>query len=233
MNRIHPTAVIEDSVQLGHGNVIGPYAVILGDVSIGDGNWIGPHVTIGSPAQFSTEKFELNGARVSGITIGNRNVIREYSTVHQPSRDRTIIEDDCYLMAYTHVSHDTQICSRAVLANNVQIGGFSFVGDGANVGLSCVLHQFSTIGAYAMVGMGTVVSKDVPPFTKVYGAPPRISGINEIGMKRSGFSSEDIEQARKVLFEADSSSGAACERYFRQFSDRLSATGRKPLVVGS
>ncbi len=228
-NRIHPTAVVEPSVRIGRGNTIGPYAVITGDVEIGDGNWIGAHVTIGAPAQFSTEKFELNGSGCSGVTIGSRNVIREYCTVHQPSRDRTIIEDDCYLMAYTHVSHDTQLCSRCVLANNVQIGGFSYVGEGANVGLSAVLHQFSTIGAYAMVGMGTILSKDAPPFAKVYGAPPKIAGVNHVGMQRNGFSEDDVRAASALLSGDRVSGGEACARHFDAFESRGKLTGRKAL----
>src|ERR1700680_447867 len=109
-NRIHPTAVIAATVQLGSENLIGAFTTIEGDVSIGDGNWIGPHVTIGTPAQYTTSKFELTGQVAAGIRIGSRCVWREYTTVHQPSRLETVVEDDCYFMAYCHISHDTRIC---------------------------------------------------------------------------------------------------------------------------
>lgn len=229
LNKIHPTAIVEPSVQIGRGNTVGPYAVIMGDVRIGDGNWIGPHVTIGSPAQFSTEKFELHGSKHSGIIIGNRNVIREYCTVHQPSREQTIIEDDCYLMAYAHVSHDTRLCSRCVLANDVQIGGFSYVGEGANLGLGAVLHQFTTVGAYAMVGMGTILSKDVPPFSKVYGSPPKVEGVNTVGMQRNGFTEVQIGDVTQAYAGAAIPRDNTCARHFETFENRMRLTGRKAL----
>jgi UDP-N-acetylglucosamine acyltransferase len=193
-NTIHPTAVIGGKVRLGSGNVIGAFAVIDGDVEIGDGNWIGPHVTIGTPAQFMTTKFELNGEVRSGIRIGSRCVIREYCTVHQPSKTETVIEDDCYFMAYCHVSHDTVIRRGVSMANNTQIGGHTEIQQYATVGLSVVIHQFSTIGAYAMIGMASVITKDVPPFVKVVGNPARFGGVNEIGLSRSGFSAEAIAE---------------------------------------
>jgi len=128
------------------------------------------------------------------VRIGARVVLREYVTVHQPSRDATIIEDDAYLMAYAHVSHDTRIRRGAILANSVQIGGFTDVGEHANVGLGSVLHQFTTIGAGAMVGMGSIVSKDIPPFVKAYGIPLRIGGVNSLGMSRAGLGADAVAQ---------------------------------------
>lgn len=191
-NKIHPTAFIGSTVRLGSGNVIGAFSFIDGDVLIGDDNWIGPQVTIGTPAQYSTEKFEFAGEPASGIRIGNRNILREHTTVHQPSQNLTIIEDDCYLMAYTHVSHDTRICRGVTLTNNVQIGGFSEIQQFAFIGLSCAIHQFSTIGAYAIVGMGAIISKDIAPFMKAFGNPVRLAGVNTIGLLRNGFTSEEI-----------------------------------------
>ena len=115
---IHPTASIASGVRLAAGVTIAPYAVIMGDVEIGEDTWIGPHVTIGTPAQFANRKFELAGEQCSGVRIGARVVLREYVTVHQPSRDVTIVEDDAYLMSYAHVSHDTRLRRGAVLANS-------------------------------------------------------------------------------------------------------------------
>ncbi|HVS45278.1 MAG TPA: UDP-N-acetylglucosamine acyltransferase [Verrucomicrobiae bacterium] len=231
-NQVHATAVIEPSVVLGGGNVIGAFAMIAGNVSIGNGNWIGPHTTIGTPAQFSTEKFELTGEKsTGGIRIGDRNVIREYCTVHQPSKFQTLIENDCYLMAYAHVSHDTRIRSRAILANNVQIGGFSDIGEGTNVGLSTVIHQFTTLGAYAMVGMGAIVAKDVPPFAKVVGSPLRYLDINRAGMMRSGFNESEINEAEQYVLEALRPHSERLAEYAKAFESRRRETGRPILVV--
>lgn len=218
-NSIHPTAIVAPSVVIGDGNHVGPYAVIEGDVRIGDGNWIGPHVTIGTPAQYTTKKFEFNGGSASGIIIGDRCVLREYVTVHQPSTDRTVIEDDCYFMAYCHVSHDTTIRRGVTLANNTQIAGFSEIQEKATVGLSVVIHQFSTIGAYAMVGMASVVTKDIQPFSKVMGNPTRLLGINAVGLTRGGFSPELIDRIadahrRNALDEIEDDAVAAIVRRF-------------------
>lgn len=191
-NTIHATAVIAPTVCMGHGNNIGAFTLLTGDVTIGDNNWIGPHVTIGTPAQYITSKFELNGEQCSGITIGNRCVIREYSTVHQPSKFSTIIEDDCYLMAYCHVSHDTVLRRGVAMANNTQLGGFSEIQAYATVGLSSVVHQYSTVGAFTMIGMGTAITKDLPPFVKVMGTPARLTGVNEVGLARNGFTQTTI-----------------------------------------
>lgn len=230
-NRIDLTASIASSVRIGTGNTIGAYTVIAGDVAIGDGNWIGPHVTIGTPAQFATQKFELTGEVMAGIKIGNRCVIREYSTVHQPSEFATIIEDDCYLMSYCHVSHDTRLCKAVCLANNTQIGGFSEIQEGAVIGLSAVVHQYSTIGAFAMVGMASVVSKDVPPFCKVVGNPIRFEGINKVGLTRNNISVADVaalaQAYSKLKFPRRTS--ARVGALIAAFTERSANTGRRSL----
>jgi len=233
-NSIHPTAIIEPSVVLGDGNHIGAYTLIEGDVRIGDGNWIGPHVTIGTPAQYVTEKFEFNGQRASGVSIGDRCVLREYVTVHQPSTYRTVVEDDCYFMAYCHISHDTVIRRGVNLANNTQIAGFTEIQELANVGLSVVIHQYSTIGAYAMIGMAAVVTKDIPPFSKAAGNPTRLRGVNAVGLARNGFAPELVERIadahrRDALDEIEDEPVAAI---VRRFTERGAVTHRPALRHG-
>ena len=225
-NKIHPTAYIEDSVSIGSDNVIGPYAVIVGNVTIGNGNWIGAHTTIGSPAQFSTEKFELNGEPASGIRIGNWNVFREYCSVHQPSRFQTVVENECYLMAYVNVSHDTTVRERVILSSNVQMGGFVEIGAGANLGLSAILHQFTTVGAYAMVGMGAVLNRDIAPFVKCAGNPVRFLGVNTIGLKRNGFTDDEITEVGEWLTSGKRASSARIELIINRFSERSAETHR-------
>ncbi len=233
-NSIHPTALVAPSVVLGDGNVIGPYTVIEGDVTIGDGNWIGPHVTIGTPAQYTTSKFEFSGQRVTGVRIGSRCVLREYVTVHQPSTYTTVVEDDCYFMAYCHVSHDTVIRRGVNMANNTQIAGFTEIQEFATIGLSTVIHQYSTIGAFAMVGMASVIVKDVPPFSKVAGNPSRLRGINAVGLERNGFAPELVARiaaahGRDALAEIDDARVAAL---VERFTGRRAATHRPLLTNG-
>ena len=228
-NTIHATALVDSNVRIGSGNTIGAYCVITGDVQIGDSNWFGPHCVIGTEAMFSTRKFELNGQTAAGIKIGCQNVIREFTNINQPSRDQTVVEDDCYIMAYNYISHDTVIRSKAVIANNCQLGGFTEVGFGANLGLSASVHQFSTIGAYAMVGMGSVVGRDVLPFSRVVGNPLTLLGVNEVGMVRNGFDQATIELVSKVIAEGNTSRLAAISPHAKLFFSRNAVTQRRIL----
>ena len=231
-NRIHPTAVIAPTVRIGENNFIGAFTTIEGKVVIGDGNWIGPHVTIGTPAQYTTAKFEFTGQPVTGIRIGNRCVLREYTTVHQPSKFETIVEDDCYFMAYCHISHDTRIGRNVALANNTQIGGFTDVGEYTTIGLSTVIHQYSTIGAYAMIGMGTVISKDIPPFSKVLGNPAQLVGVNAIGMERNGFDQRCVADVQRALDERTYLPNLERLRpFFERFAQRRTQTDRPLLEI--
>lgn len=206
MNQIHPTAIIDPSVQLGSDNKIGPYAVISGDTTIGDGNWIGPHVVIGTPAQMRNGPHPItwaNDLSSASIRIGNGNIFREFVTVHPGTITTTNIANDCYFMTQAHVPHDAQIEDAVTLSNSVQIGGHTIVQKGANIGLGSVVHQRSLIGSYAMIGMGSVVTKAILPFGMAYGSPARIRGGNVIGMKRAKVDDELISKIENALLIAD------------------------------
>lgn len=228
---IHPTAVVDPSVSLGEGVVIGPYAVILGQVSIGSGSWIGPHVTIGTPPQFSTEKFELHGHDHGGIRIGERVVIRENANIHQPSKYETIVEDDAYVMSGANINHDVRIRRGAIISSNTKIAGFCDIGERANLGLGVTVHQFSTIGAYTMIGMSAVITKDVPPFVKAAGNPARIMSVNDVGMQRNGFTPAQIASVRAYFNGSGLKLDATCERYFRAVRERRAITKRPTLYT--
>lgn len=195
MNRIHPTAQIGPDVEIGKGNFIGAFAVISGKCSIGNGNWIGPHVVIGMPAQHRSIDHFQEDSEVDKrlIKIGDHNVLREFVTVHLPTQELTEIEDRCFLMTQAHVSHDTIIGSDVTIANSCQIGGHSIVGKGANLGLGVCIHQRLKIGAFSMVGMGSVVTKDLPALALAYGNPARVMGANVVGARLRGLSEESIQ----------------------------------------
>jgi UDP-N-acetylglucosamine acyltransferase len=206
MNKIHPTAIVDSSVVIGEGNVIGPYAVILGNVHLGNDNWIGPHVAIGTPAQMRGGPHPATwGGEVSSsfIEIGSRNVIREFATVHAGTVDFTRIGNDCYFMTQSHVPHDAQIEDEVTLSNSVQLGGHTIIQSGANIGLGAVIHQRSLIGTRAMVGMGSVVTKAIPPYGMAFGSPARVRGGNVIGMQRAGLHDNLIQQVTEALNQAD------------------------------
>lgn len=199
MNTIHPTAVIGDDVELGEGNVVGPNAVLFGPLQIGDDNWIGPGVVIGTPPEVRGFEHvaQWESASLSrGVRIGNRNVVREQSLIHQGWKELTVVGDDCFLMNKVYVAHDTVLCDGVTLASTVTMGGHVHLGAHANVGLGAVVHQRRVIGPGAMVGMGSAVTRDVPPFALAYGNPARVRGANTVGMSRLGVDDATIAQVR-------------------------------------
>ncbi len=225
-NFLHSSAVIGPDVVLGKGNIVGPFAVIVGNVEIGDDNWFGPHVTIGTAAQYAKERYEHKEMGFLPIRIGNHNTFREYTTVHEPSTHATLIEDDCYLMAYGHVSHDTIIRSNVTLTNGVQIGGFTEIQYGATIGLLTTIHQFTTIGAFSMVGMSSVVAKDLPPFLKWTGNPARCRGVNTVGLARSGFSQEVVDALVRAYGSEAPVFPQEALSYIEEFRARNAVSGR-------
>jgi UDP-N-acetylglucosamine acyltransferase len=229
-NLIHSSAAIGPDVRMGRGNVIAPFAVIVGNVTIGDENWIGPHVTIGTSAQYAGPRYELKEDGFLPIAIGSRNTFRECVTVHEPSKYTTIVEDDCYFMAYSHVSHDTVIRSKVTLSNSVQIGGFTEVQYGTVVGLSTTIHQFTTIGAFCMVGMSSVVAKDLRPFGKWLGVPARFRGVNEVGLSRNGFSEDVVREIVRAYEDGSERFPDAVEAHVAAFRARNAETHR-PIVA--
>jgi UDP-N-acetylglucosamine acyltransferase len=201
-NRIHPTAIIGDDVELGDDNVIGPYSVVVGPVRIGSGNWIGPHVTIGTPAEDRGGPHPVGWEGESegqGVVIGDRNKIREYVTVHQGTHRASTVGDDCYLLVRSHVGHDVTLGDNVVLACSVQLGGHTEVWSHSNIGMSTVVHQHGRIGPGAMVGMGSAVRREVDAFTVSVGNPARVSGINVVGLSRRGCDEAAIEALEPFL----------------------------------
>lgn len=206
MNKIHPTAVIDSTVVLGSGNTIGPYAVILGNVHIGDDNWIGPHVAVGTPGEMRGGKHVatwLGETSSATVRIGNRNIIREFTTVQSGHVVGTQIGDDCYIMTKSHIPHDAILGNSVTVSCSVMIGGHTIVQDGANLGLGAVVHQQLVIGKRAMVGMGSVVTRDVAPYSMNYGNPCRLHGGNVIGMQRAGLDEILISKVVEALNNSD------------------------------
>lgn len=179
---IHPTAIIDPEVVIGKNVKIGPYSVIRGRVSIGDGTIISSHVSIGDLPEHGTEKFDFKGAGTGSIDIGRNVVIREFVTVNAPMADMTLIEDNVYVMAHSHVSHDNHLEKDVILSTGVHLGGWSIIQRGANIGLCAVTHQYTTIGAYAMIAANAMVTKDIPPLAKFI--PGKPLSLNEHAVKK-------------------------------------------------
>jgi UDP-N-acetylglucosamine acyltransferase len=202
--------VIGAAVRLGRDNIVGPHVVIEGQSIFGDRNEIYPFASIGSAPQDDHWK-----GRDCQLIIGDDNVIREYVTI-QPGLatgvSRTTVGSGAYLMASSHVAHDCQIGDGVRLDNGATLAGHVEVGEHAWLSGLCAVHQFARIGAHAFVAGGAIVVQDVPPFCLVQGDRARLVCLNEAGLKRHGFTPEDILHLRRAYKTLFGRSGLKAER---------------------
>jgi UDP-N-acetylglucosamine acyltransferase len=210
---VGPFAVIGAGVRIGRGTEIGPHVVIRGLSRIGRDNRIFQFASIGEDPQ--DKKYAGEETR---LEIGDRNRIREFTTINRGTaqdQSLTSIGDDNLLMAYTHVAHDCRIGNNAIMANSASLGGHVHIGDWAILGGFSMVHQFCRVGPHSFLGMGSAVSKDVPPFVTVGGHPAKPYGINSEGLRRRDFSAEQIatiKRAYKTLYTSGLPLAAACEQ---------------------
>jgi len=216
--RIHSTAIVDKTAQLGAAVEVGPFSIIGAEVEIGDGCRIASHVlvdegtTLGKNcrihhgAVLGTIPQDLKfGGEKTILRMGDNNVVREYATLNRGTEERgeTTIGSGCLFMAYSHVAHDCVIGNNAILANCVNFAGHVKVGEFAIIGGLVPVHQFVHIGEHAIIGGGYRVPKDVCPYSMVAGNPLKTMGLNLVGLKRRGFSPVTIgtlKQAFKLLF---------------------------------
>lgn len=219
---IHPSALVDSTARLGTGVRIGAFTSIGAGVEIGDGTVIGSHCSITGPTRIGRDNRITGHAAIGGdpqdkkfagerteLAIGDRNLIREFVTINRGTGSGsgiTRIGDDNWLLAYTHVAHDCVVGDNCVFSNNSTLAGHVEIGDWAIMSGFAGVHQFCRIGAHAFLGMGVLVSGDVPPYTMVAGdAQGRPRGINSEGLKRRGFDSERIgaiKRAYRTLYVA-------------------------------
>jgi UDP-N-acetylglucosamine acyltransferase len=202
--QIHPTAVIEDGVQLHAGCVIHAHAVIRGRSELGEGVVVHPFAVVGGDPQ----DLRFDASTPSGVRVGARTVIREHVTISRSTiRDaRTEIGPDCFLMAACHVAHDCHVGDHVVIANAVLLAGHVQVGDRAFLGGGAVVHQFCRIGEGVMIGGGARISQDVPPFCLATERNGLI-GLNLVGLRRRGFSRETVDELKRALRTVDATVG--------------------------
>lgn len=214
---IHPKAKIGNNVH------IGPFTVIEEDVVIGDNCWIGSNVAILNGARIGEKCKIFPGAVVSAIPqdlkykgeettleLGRECIVRECCTLNRGTINpdyhadgRTTIGDGCLLMAYVHVAHDCHIAHGSILANNATLAGHIEIGEYARLGGMVAVHQFVRIGGHVMIGGGSLVRKDVPPFVTAAREPLSYAGINTVGLRRAKFTADEmhhIEDIYRVLF---------------------------------
>ena len=212
-NKIHNTSLIHKDAKIADNVIIGPYCIIDENVEIDSGTVIDSNVKILSGSKIGKnnrihastviggepQDLKFKGEK-SDLIIGNNNTIREFCTINRGTEHsgKTIIGNNCLLMAYVHVAHDCIVEDKVILANAVQLGGHSEIGFHATVGGVTPVHQFCKIGMHAFIGGGRVVLQDVPPYILATGEPVQYSGINSVGLCRRNFYQEVRITIKKV-----------------------------------
>lgn len=194
LNFIHPTAVVDESVVMGEGNYIGPFCIIGKGVVLGSNNRLEAHCSIGTPPE---HKDFWNG-NFQSVVIGDHCMIREYATVNSGTLSHTVIGSGVSLLHASYVAHDCIIGDQVTVSGNAAMGGHCHLFEGANIGLNASIHQYSVIGHYAMVGMGTVITKKsvIEPVKTYVGNPARFLKINQYAIDKHQLTNNDIADFR-------------------------------------
>jgi len=228
VDRIDASARVADGARLGTEVEVGPYTVIGREVEIGDGCRIGPHVYISGCTRIGPRTqvfpFASLGAPPQSVNyrggatrlvIGADCIIREHVTMHTGTEDggmETAVGDRCFIMVGAHVAHDCKIGDDVLLVNSVILGGHCQIGRHAVLSGNVTLHPFVRIGAYAILGGMSGTVQDILPFAAIWGAPPRMRGVNAIGLRRRNFSAASIRTLRKAFQLLNDERGPAKER---------------------
>lgn len=199
--------------KIGTNVTVSSFTFISKDVEIGDGTWIGPNVTIFDGARIGKNCKIFPGAVISAVpqdlkfkgevtrtVIGDNTIIRECVTVNRGTVDKyeTVVGNNCLIMAYSHIGHDSIVGNNVIMSNGAQLAGHVQVGDYVNLGGTSAVRQFVKIGSHSMIAGGSLVRKDVPPFVKAAREPLSYCGINSIGLRRRGFDSQKIREIQDI-----------------------------------
>ncbi len=200
---IHPLTYVHPEAKIGENVTIEPFAVIHKDVVIGDGSWIASHATIMDGARIGKQCRIFPGAVIAAIPqdlkyqgettqveVGDNCTIREYVTINRGTTDRetTKLGNNCLIMAYSHIAHDCIIGNNCIFSNDTTLAGHITIGDNVILAGLVAVQQFVRVGSHAFVTGGSLVRKDVPPYTKAGREPLSYVGVNSVGLKRRGFS---------------------------------------------
>lgn len=210
---ISPLACVSENALIGKDVIIGPFVTIDENVVIGDGTIIDSNAVIHSGARIGNNCHIHSGAVLSDIPqdlkfngedslaiIGDGTSIREFVTIHRgtASKGKTVIGNNCLIMAYCHVAHDCELGNNVIMSNQVQLAGEVVVGDHAVLGGGALVHQFTHIGKHVMLQGGSLVNKDLPPYIMAGRYPISYEGVNSVGLHRRGFSEEQINKIQQV-----------------------------------
>ncbi len=228
---IDPRAVVSPRAELAADVSVGPFSIIGPDVIIGPRTVVGPHAVINGPTTIGADNHIFQFASIGDapqdkkyrgeptrLEIGDRNVFRESTTINRGTmhdRGVTRIGSDNLFMAYSHVAHDCLVGDNAVFANCAALGGHVEIGDWVILGGLTAVHQFTKIGAHAFLAGGAIVTRDVPPYVMVAGNPAAPHAVNSEGLKRRGFTPEqvrNIRQAYRIVYRSELRLVEALER---------------------
>ncbi len=230
MKDIHPTAIVDKKAEIGENVKIGPHTIIESNVIIDNDVTIGANCLVAEYTELKKNVSLFHGAVVGTIpqdlkfkgektrlVIGEGTTIREYAMLNRGTAEsgETVIGKNCFLMAYTHVAHDCYLGDNVIMANSVNLAGHIEIGDYAIIGGVVPVHQFVKIGAHSMIGGGFRVQQDICPYALVGGYPLKVAGLNAVGLKRRGFSKENIlllEETFKILFFSKLNTSQAVEK---------------------
>lgn len=236
MLNIHSTAIVSQKAKLGNNVSVGAFSVIHDDVEIGDNTSISSHCVIYDGARIGSNCKIYQGVSISHIPqvskiqnvnsfvkIGDETTIHEFVTVHKASGDGkfTSVGKNVLLMAYAHIAHDVFIGDNCIIVNAVQIGGHVHIDDWAIIGGTTPVHQFCRVGKHAMVGAAFKVVKDVPPFVLAGEEPMRFNGLNSVGLRRRGFTSEQLDTLKtiyKLIYDSGLNVTQAIDKIKEKFS---------------
>jgi len=228
--RIHPTALVDASAEIGADVEIGPFAIVGENCRIGDGCVIaaratlernvilgdGVKVGIGTVLGGDPQDLKFKG-ELTTVEIGDGTTIREYTTINRGTTQsyKTTVGKGCFIMSYVHLAHDCHIGDGVILVNSVQLAGHVTVGDKAIIAGQSAAHQFVKIGQYAFVGGCSRISQDVPPYIKAVGNPIKLYGLNSVGLQRNNFPEEvvrELKRAYRLFFRSELNVSQAKER---------------------
>ncbi|MEJ6751205.1 MAG: acyl-ACP--UDP-N-acetylglucosamine O-acyltransferase [Bacteroidia bacterium] len=210
---IQPLAYVNPGAKIADTVVIEPFVTIHKNVEIGEGTWIGSNVTIMEGARIGKNCKIFPGAVISAIPqdlkfngedttteIGDNTTIRECVTINRGTvaKGKTVVGQNCLLMAYCHIAHDTILGNQVIIGNGTQIAGEVIIHDYAILSGLVAVHQFVNIGPHVMISGGSLVRKDVPPYTKAAREPLSYEGVNSIGLRRRGFTAEKIGEIQEI-----------------------------------
>lgn len=239
MTNIHPDARIAESV------IVEPFATIEGDVEIGEGSWIGPNAVIMDGARLGKNVKVFPGAVISGIPqdlkfkgektltyIGDNTTLRECVTVSRGTTDKmkTVVGDNCMLMAYVHIAHDVIMGNSCILSNATQVAGHVEIADHVIIAGTAAVHQFVKIGEHAFIGGGSLVRKDVPPFVKAAREPLSYCGINSVGLRRRGFEGDTLQEVHE-MYRLLYTRGFTMNEAIRQIEEEIEQSEERDIIL--